>query len=518
MGRGRHLAKLDMYRKVPMDMVEGTKQGSVISWVAILIISWLFYMETAAFFSTTLSSELSLDRRQSEDDQIKVTFNITMMDLKCDFVEVDVVSVLGNNQNATKFVKKVPLDANGVLKTMLARNMNQHDVEEIVLHDSAVTQSLEDLHENGEEAIRLDSKTFSYALGENNLVFVDFSASWCSHCKALAPTWEVLAKVMYDAGEEAEEEVGDEYGEQELRVAEGLDVPVVIAKVDCVDETELCREQDIRAYPTLRLFVNGEPFEGGDYRSHRRVLDMVQFLKIAEEKLGKEKKLSSESLSGALEKHLDLESPLEERHWAEAYHRMQKHYHDMSWDASEHPGCQISGSILLNRAPGNFHIEAYSAAHNLAPQMTNCSHEIHYLSFVPTNIDRAKTYAPVPRNFYQTTTPMNGNVYITHNLHEAYHHYIKLVSTNGNSFQVLQSSQLASYHRDLTPEAKFNIDLSPIAVDYDFKSKRWYDYITSLMAIVGGTFTVVGFFEGGVRVLAKRRMKISHGNKPRQVY
>lgn len=286
--------------------------------------------------------------------------------------------------------------------------------------------------------------------------------------------------------------------------------------MDCVEETELCREQDIRAYPTLRLFANGEQFEGGDYRSHRTVLDMVQFLKMAEEKLGKEKKLSPESLSGALEKHLDL--ALEEQHWAEAYQRMQKHYHDMSWNASEHPGCQISGSILLNRAPGNFHIEAYSAAHNLAPQMTNCSHEIHYLSFVPTNIDRAKTHAPVPNNFYQSTTPMNGNVYITHNLHEAYHHYIKLVSTNENSFQVLQSSQLASYDRDRTPEAKFNIDLSPIAVNYEIKSKRWYDYITSLMAIIGGTFTVVGFFEGGVRVLAKRRMKISHNNKTRQVY
>lgn len=56
--------------------------------------------------------------------------------------------------------------------------MNQHDVEEILLHDSAVTKSLEDLHENGEEAIRLDQKTFSFALKENNLVFVDFFASW----------------------------------------------------------------------------------------------------------------------------------------------------------------------------------------------------------------------------------------------------------------------------------------------------------------------------------------------------
>ena len=119
MGRGRHFAKLDMYRKVPMDMVEGSKQGSVISWLAIAIILWLFYKETVAFFTSTLSSELSLDRKQSETDQIKVSFNITMMDLKCDFVEVDVVSVLGNNQNATKFVKKVPLDADGVQKTMV---------------------------------------------------------------------------------------------------------------------------------------------------------------------------------------------------------------------------------------------------------------------------------------------------------------------------------------------------------------------------------------------------------------
>ena len=119
MGRGRRFVKLDMYRKVPVDLVEGSKEGSIISWVAIFIILWLFYHETLDFFTTDLSSSLLLDKRQSEGDQIKVTFNITMMDLNCDFVEVDVVSVLGNNQNATKFVKKVPLDADGVLNLMV---------------------------------------------------------------------------------------------------------------------------------------------------------------------------------------------------------------------------------------------------------------------------------------------------------------------------------------------------------------------------------------------------------------
>ena len=42
----------------------------------------------------------------------------------------------------------------------------------------------------------------------------------------------MLAKVMYDANEESVEEAGEEYEEQELRVAEALDVPVVIAKVN----------------------------------------------------------------------------------------------------------------------------------------------------------------------------------------------------------------------------------------------------------------------------------------------
>ena len=109
-----------MYRKVPVDLVEGSKDGGIVSWLTICIVICLFYKETADFFTTKMTSNLSLDKRRTKDDQIKVTFNITMMDLKCDHVEVDVVSVLGNNQNATKFVKKTPIDANGVLNTMVS--------------------------------------------------------------------------------------------------------------------------------------------------------------------------------------------------------------------------------------------------------------------------------------------------------------------------------------------------------------------------------------------------------------
>jgi hypothetical protein len=47
----------------------------------------------------------------------------------------------------------------------------------------------------------------------------------------LAPTWEVLAKVMFDATEDTVEEGSEEYDVNDLKEAEKLDAPVVIAKV-----------------------------------------------------------------------------------------------------------------------------------------------------------------------------------------------------------------------------------------------------------------------------------------------
>jgi thiol-disulfide isomerase/thioredoxin len=429
-----------------------------------------------------------------------------MMDLRCDYVEVDVVSVLGNNQNVTKQIKKYPIDANGVLNYFSARNIRQNDVE-LMLHDELVFKSLEELNESGEEAVSLDEKTLEYALHESPLLFVDFFASWCSHCQMLAPTWEVFAKVMNDATNELLEEAQDGYDEKEFVEAEALPVPVVIGKVDCVTYHALCMKNEIMAYPTLRLYVNGKPFEYGDYRGHRTVTDFIQFLKEAEATLGTEGLLSMERINAALETHLDI-SP-EEKHWAEALERTRHHHQKEEWDPQSHPGCQIAGSILLHRVPGNFYIQAYSPHHDLVPHKTNVSHEIHHLDFSPADDDQRITRHDVfPKGFTLAAHPLNGNVYVTRELHEAYHHYIKLVTTNDRFFQVLQSTQLASYEKDEVPEAKFIIDLSPIAVRYRKDSRHWYDYITSLMAIVGGTFTVVGFVEAGVRQASKRVSKM----------
>ena len=70
----------------------------------------------------------------------------------------------------------------------------------------------------------------------------------------------------------------------------------------------------------------------------------------------------------------------------------------------------------------------------------------------------------VPADLEGKISPMDGNAYITQDLHEAYHHYLKVITTNveglkmGNrdlkAYQIVQSSQLSYYRSDIVPEAK----------------------------------------------------------------
>lgn len=83
-------SNIDMYRKVPLDLLDGTKRGSIISVIAIVIMMILFFLETVSFFTgTTLTTDVSLDF--STETKLRVNLNITMLDLKCDYASVDIV-------------------------------------------------------------------------------------------------------------------------------------------------------------------------------------------------------------------------------------------------------------------------------------------------------------------------------------------------------------------------------------------------------------------------------------------
>ncbi len=58
----------------------------------------------------------------------------------------------------------------------------------------------------------------------------------------------------------------------------------------------------------------------------------------------------------------------------------------------------------------------------------------------------------------------------------------------------------------LTIEAKFSYDLSPIAVSYIRESRSWYDYLTGVLAIVGGAFTIIGMMNSSLSSLSKKKI------------
>lgn len=531
MGRS-FVASLDMYRKVPVDLLEGTRRGSILSTLAVFTMATLFFLETKAFMSSSLKTSLALD--SNTDSQIRVNFNITMMDLKCEYATIDVVSVLGTQQNVTQHVQKYPIDQGGVRQRYQSRNMRQHDVQ---LFDSTIEETIEELHADGEDAVSLDQTTLGVALEENTYVFVDFFANWCSHCRDLAPTWETLAEVMFEVAENRVEDHIErnphkehEYSDEDYQAAILVELPVLIGKVDCVDHHELCMDYGIRAYPTLKFFVDGE--EKGDYRGHRTVVELAHFIEQMEKEHKGKKHDDTVKSSEAKDVAADRTIRSEEH---EAYAKALsagRHKITHSWSDAEHPGCQISGFLLVDRAPGNFHIQAQSKNHDLAAHMTNVSHIINHLSFGKpfSKYFIKEGLKNTPEGFLETTRPFDGNVYVTHNVHEAHHHYLKVITTEFNAeklakkkydakkgfykapepnraYQILQSSQLSLYRSDIVPEAKFTYDLSPIAVSYEKKYRAWYDYFTSVMAIIGGTFTVVGMLESGIHSIHSKKRR-----------
>ena len=75
------------------------------------------------------------------------------------------------------------------------------------------------------------TQTLEKTINDNNLVFVDFWATWCGPCKAFGPVYEKASEVNPD---------------------------IVFAKVDVDENQELASAADIKAVPTLMVAKQGQ--------------------------------------------------------------------------------------------------------------------------------------------------------------------------------------------------------------------------------------------------------------------
>lgn len=452
--RGRNtMSSVDFYRRVPKDLTEATTLGAFMSLCAMIVMALLFSAETFAFAKTKITTEIALDDNTAP--QIQLNFNITLFALQCDYVSVDVWDVLGTNkQNVTKNVEKWQVDAGGNRRTFSGRNRETREVKHDEHHET-----LEELHENGVHATPIGSKDeFMDYLGHHEMAFVNFYAPWCMWCQRLHPTWEKVA-----------EEV------------ERINMPVGIANVDCQAHSDLCRDQRVMAFPTLRFYENKQA-QVPDYKSDRTVQALVSYA----------------------QRKLELNERFKD--WDKKGDGKKKQEYRQMYQMAENPGCQVSGTLHVNRVPGNFHIEAKSKNHNLNAAMTNLTHRVNHLSFgemgkvQSRSVKRALKQVP---ESLQQFTPLDDTMHITREFHKAHHHYIKVVSTHLNMgysglptlYQFLEQSQIVAYDEVNVPEARFSYDLSPMSVVVEKTGRKWYDYLTSLCAIIGGTFTTLGLID-----------------------
>ena len=111
------------------------------------------------------------------------------------------------------------------------------------------------VEEEGDVAV-LTQDNFDDFIKANSRVFVKFYAPWCGHCKSMIPAYTELA--------------------QHFKGVEGDD-HVAIGKVDATVHNELATKYGVQGFPTLKLFMDGEPI---DYSSGARDKDaMLSWLK-----------------------------------------------------------------------------------------------------------------------------------------------------------------------------------------------------------------------------------------------
>jgi len=449
---GKFVRKLDLFRKIDEGYLQtSTAHGGTFSLIAYIIMIALAVFEFSEYMSSHPSSTLAMDDNWDKD--LMIQFDITMLDLPCKYTAIDVYDIFDwERQNITKDITKTRLH---LVDGKLFEGDDHEDEED----DGPSTDPKEEhaeieVDEEGHHALDLlGEEGFDSELRTHDYTLMNFYAPWCHWCKALAPTYEKAA---------------DEF--DKIRFSH-KSIRAKFASINCEKYSQICRKFKIRAYPTLLIFNRDKPIYP-TYSGERTVNGLVAYLKDAV--------LAAET-------------------------HMPNTFHDQA--------CRIKGDIFVPRVPGNFHIEARSSSHDISPSMANVSHIVHHLQF-GDSINR-EMLKKLPSKHKFLMHPIDGRRFLLDKMHTAPQHFIKIVYTEFHltydfmvrSYQLTTQNRIASFDEEDVPQAKFHYELSPVMVMVDQKGKPFYSFLTSLFAIIGGTFTVISLLDGAVETVNVRLKK-----------
>lgn len=174
-------------------------------------------------------------------------------------------------------------------------------------------------------------------------------------------------------------------------------------------------------------------------------------------------------------------------------------------------GCRFEGQFSINKVPGNFHVSTHSAT--AQPQNPDMTHVIHKLSFGDTL---------QVQNVHGAFNALGGADRLTSNPLASHDYILKIVPTvyedmSGRQrfsyqYTVANKEYVAYSHTGrIIPAIWFRYDLSPITVKYTERRQPLYRFITTICAIIGGTFTVAGILDSCIFTASEAWKKIQLG-------
>lgn len=396
-----------------------------------------------------------LDNR-NRDSKLIVNLDVAFPRIPCKFAKVTLWDYLGNSRlELEEGVRKFQLRGEGSLVAHEAFVDKDHVVDYGKLEEFKGKKFEE--HSDGGFIEKLDKRNWEGMIKREEYALVLFYVDWCIFCQMLLPQWEILSRKV------VEEEVSY----------------VAVYAINCQKDGEICRNNFVTGYPTIKMFKEGKSFKR-EYDGPRTADAIYTYL-----------------IKTTGEDH---------------------HKNDKKINTRGFEGCFFHLRLNVNRVPGKLEFSAKSAGHSFNEMSTNASHRIHHLSFGPGLPPHA--LKRIPRDVLANIAPLDGHEFTNHVRHMSHEHYVKVVTTHYERGTLFGTQDILGYQMAVSnhmypsdpnvPEAKFSFDLSPTAVVISQTGRRWYEFLTSLCGIIGGTFTVFTLLDRGVYA-ARRRLRKGTG-------
>jgi hypothetical protein len=175
-------------------------------------------------------------------------------------------------------------------------------------------------------------------------------------------------------------------------------------------------------------------------------------------------------------------------------------------EEEKNEGCNVHGIVALSTGGGNLHVAPGHALEFFGNEKTLTFTDILMGAFETFNISHTINKLHFGSNFPGNVYQLDGETRTVTENYAMHQYYIQIVPTlykylNGTAVQTNQFS--VTEHRRIVdpgtarglPGVFFFYEISPLHVEFVEKRLGWVRFFTSVCAVVGGVFTVMGMID-----------------------